>query len=185
MAAVFLSSCMTTAPTEPATGRMSENSSPRPGAGAKTSAGAPELPSNYRSRAAIYIVSEYIKDASGPPEISEPVSHSGPFGGSTQAVIRFPVSTQVAAKTNVIALAGGSGPYYRCASISAYSGISSLSKTELSVRSAKIDTPECSLTLKYTRYSELENLAAQCRIPGAPCQGDTIVTYTFREKKGQ
>ncbi|MER2248738.1 hypothetical protein ABS772_02310 [Methylorubrum podarium] len=133
--------------------------------------------------AAIYIVGEYMNDASGPPEISEPVSHAGPFGGSTQAVIRFPVSAQVASKTNIIALAGGNGPYYRCASISAYSGIASLSKTELSVRWAKVDTPECSPTLKYSRYSELENLAAQCRTPGALCQGETTVTYTIKEKK--
>ncbi len=182
---ILLSACTTIAPTEPAPGRLSGDTHAHSGVPAKTNGGAPDLPSNYRNKAAIYVVSEYIQDASGPPEISEPVSDAGPFGGSTRAIIRFPVSAQTASKKNIVAFVGAAGPYYRCASISAYSGISSLGKTELTVRSSNVDTPECGRSLKFSRYSELENLAAQCRIPGAPCRGETVVTYTLKERKSQ
>lgn len=184
-ALMFLSGCMAGAPNKQAAGGISSDHSVNPGPVAGTTGNVPVLPRNYRRMAAIYVVREFNADAVGPPEISEPTSHAGPFGGFARAFIRFPVSEKTASRTSLTAMFGATGQYYRCAAITAYSGISSLGKTEIYLKSNRIDSPECAPSLKYTRYTELEELAAKCRIPGAPCRGEPVVAYEIREKRAE
>lgn len=164
-----LSACISTATTDPNAGGRKSASPEDVQAVAAPENGAPRLPEDYKKLAAIRLVAGYVDDASGPPQISEPEMSKGPLGATTRAIIRYPVSSAVAARTNFMARMS-EGTYYRCASINAHTSITTFGATEVSVMTSKSDTTECNPSLRYNRYKELEDLAAQCRDPQGTCE---------------
>lgn len=139
-----------------------------PSAARGTPGGIPSLPPDYKTIAAKHLVIRFIDDAIGPPEISEIVTGRAIFGASSQVIVRYPVSVDVAAKRNILARSI-SGTYYRCSGIGVHAGVSTFGEKNLKVETAKIDTTECNPGLKYTRFRELEDLAAQCRAQPRTC----------------
>jgi hypothetical protein len=50
----------------------------------------PDFPPNYRTRIAVYLALEYLRDGKGPPEISDLQTSANPIAGRTSVCVQFP-----------------------------------------------------------------------------------------------
>jgi hypothetical protein len=66
----------------------------------------PDFPPSYRSRVAVYLAFEYLRDGKGPPEIGELQSAEGPLGGSTSVCVQFPTAGGITRRISIFGTRG-------------------------------------------------------------------------------
>jgi hypothetical protein len=116
----------------------------------------PDLPKDYRVRAALHIVSGYVRDALGPAEImTTPFVYSNTLGGSTFMTVRYPVR-----KTRLF---GGDAPGMRCITIQSRRGLGTGGATRLTLSVPRADPDDCLPDKPFEPYPELEQLATKLR----------------------
>jgi hypothetical protein len=110
---------------------------------------APEFPPNYRTRVAVMLAVDYLRDGRGAPEISDLMGYSNVFSGRTSLCVRYPAAPGPPSYSGV-----------RSILIWAVRGWGSFGKVEY--RSKMLGVLEnCRGTLK--PYPELEQIAQKLR----------------------
>jgi hypothetical protein len=127
------------------------------GAGPVPSAtGSIALPADYRQRAAIHLVSDYVKDGVGPATISQPSGGRGLLGESASVIVRYPVRDQ-----GFFAASGGT--VTRCITVMSARSIETGGQARFSIARQRTDGQGCSGSDTGAPYGELETMAAKVR----------------------
>jgi hypothetical protein len=108
----------------------------------------PDLPAGYRERAVGHLVSEYVRDATGPAEISEPKTASGIAGASSSVLVRYPVRThslgqRIIARGALLDRMERTEAGIRCVTVSAHHSIETGGATKFSISRPREDGSSC------------------------------------------
>jgi hypothetical protein len=128
-----------------------------------------DLPPDYRAKAAPHLVTEYVRDALGPAEITADVrSGQGLLGASSSVLVRYPVRThslgqQLIAKGWLLDSMEKTETGMRCITISVGRSMATGGETKFRASRPKVDGTSCGEGRSFVPYTELEQVAQRLK----------------------
>jgi hypothetical protein len=135
-----------------------------------------ELPPDYRSKAAAYLASEYVRDAIGPAEITpEPRRGRALLGASSHVVVRYPVRThsigpRMVARDWLLDSMEKTETGMRCITVAMERSLKTQGALKFLATRPEQDGSSCGDGESFAPYRELDEVAA--RLKGCRARGD-------------
>jgi hypothetical protein len=150
-----------------------------------------DLPADYRAKAAPHLVTDYVRDAIGPAEITSDIrSGQGLLGASSSVLVRYPVRThsfgqKLIAKDWLLDRMEKTETGMRCITISVQRNLETAGEVRFRASRPKVDESSCGEGRSYAPYTELEQVAQRLKACQAKGEERCLLSTTLPEAEAR